>query len=47
MLITGIAGMSGRTRRYDSKEFFPKSEKEAFDLFGLEWVEPIWRNADL
>ncbi|KAI0800345.1 Nucleotidyltransferase [Fomes fomentarius] len=38
---------SGITRRYDSKEFFPKTEKEAFDLFGLEWVEPIWRNADL
>ncbi|TFY63526.1 hypothetical protein EVJ58_g3189 [Rhodofomes roseus] len=37
---------SGITRRYDSKMFFPKTEKEAFDLFGLEWVEPKWRNAD-
>ncbi|KAI0710318.1 Nucleotidyltransferase [Cerioporus squamosus] len=38
---------SGITRRYDSKEFFPKTEKEVFDLFGLEWVDPTWRNADL
>ncbi|TFK87051.1 Nucleotidyltransferase [Polyporus arcularius HHB13444] len=38
---------SGITRRYDSKEFFPKTEKEVFDLLGLEWVEPKWRNADL
>ncbi|KAI0764354.1 Nucleotidyltransferase [Trametes elegans] len=38
---------SGITRRYDSKEIFPKTEKEVFDLFGLEWVDPVWRNADL
>ncbi|KAH9911166.1 Nucleotidyltransferase [Fomitopsis serialis] len=37
---------SGITRRYDSKMFFPKTEKEAFDLLGLEWVAPEWRNAD-
>jgi len=37
---------SGITRRYDSKQFHPKTEKEVFDLFGLEWVEPALRNAD-
>ncbi|CDO72632.1 hypothetical protein BN946_scf184985.g51 [Trametes cinnabarina] len=37
---------SGITRRYDSKEIHPKTEKEVFDLFGLEWVDPTWRNAD-
>lgn len=36
-----------RTRRYDSKEFYPRTEKEAFELLGLEWVDPVWRNADL
>ena len=36
-----------RTRRYDSKPFYPKTEKEVFDLFGLEWVDPTWRNADV
>lgn len=36
-----------RTRRYDSKQFYPKTEKEVFNLFGLEWVEPKWRNADV
>lgn len=36
-----------RTRRYDSKEFHPRTEKEAFELLGLEWVDPVWRNADL
>ncbi|KAI8978206.1 Nucleotidyltransferase [Trametes punicea] len=38
---------SGITRRYDSKEIHPKTEKEVFDMFGLEWVDPTWRNADL
>ncbi|KAH9888450.1 Nucleotidyltransferase [Cubamyces lactineus] len=38
---------SGITRRYDSKEIYPKTEKEVFDLFGLEWIDPTWRNADL
>ncbi|PIL32799.1 hypothetical protein GSI_04916 [Ganoderma sinense ZZ0214-1] len=38
---------SGITRRYDSKEFYPKTEREVFDLLGLEWVDPTWRNADL
>lgn len=36
-----------RTRRYDSKEFHLRTEKEAFELLGLEWVDPVWRNADL
>ncbi|KAI0657690.1 Nucleotidyltransferase [Cubamyces menziesii] len=38
---------SGITRRYDSKEIYPKTEKEVFDLLGLEWIDPTWRNADL
>ncbi|KAH9856763.1 Nucleotidyltransferase [Lenzites betulinus] len=38
---------SGITRRYDSKEIYPKTEKEVFELLGLEWVDPTWRNADL
>ncbi len=37
----------GRTRRFDSKDFHPRTEKEAFELLGLEWVDPVWRNADL
>ncbi|CCM02941.1 uncharacterized protein FIBRA_05056 [Fibroporia radiculosa] len=37
---------SGITRRYDSKQFFPKTEKEAFNLLGLEWIDPTLRNAD-
>lgn len=39
--------MSCSTRRYDSGPFYPKTEKEVFDLFGLEWVDPIYRNADV
>ncbi|THH18302.1 hypothetical protein EUX98_g8985 [Antrodiella citrinella] len=31
---------SGITRRYDSKQFYPKTEKEVFDLLALEWVDP-------
>ncbi|KAI0785852.1 Nucleotidyltransferase [Abortiporus biennis] len=38
---------SGITRRRDSKQFFPKTEKEVFDLFGLEWIDPTLRNADV
>lgn len=38
---------SGITRRYDSRPFYPKTEKDVFDVFGLEWVDPTWRNADL
>ncbi|KAL6304931.1 Nucleotidyltransferase [Sparassis latifolia] len=37
---------SAITRRYDSKQFFPKTEKEVFDLFELEWIDPTLRNAD-
>lgn len=50
---TGSAVLTARslfslhsTRRYDSKMFFPRGEKEVFDLLGLEWVAPEWRNAD-
>ena len=25
----------------------PTPEKDVFDLFGLEWVDPTWRNADV
>lgn len=38
---------SGITRRYDSKAFYPKTEKEVFDLLRLEWIDPMWRNADV
>ncbi|KAK7691335.1 hypothetical protein QCA50_004729 [Cerrena zonata] len=38
---------SGITRRYDSKPFYPGTEKEVFDLLGLEWVDPTWRNTDV
>ncbi|EPQ55117.1 Nucleotidyltransferase [Gloeophyllum trabeum ATCC 11539] len=38
---------SGITRRRDSKQLFPKTEKDVFDLFELEWVDPTWRNADV
>ena len=37
---------SGLTRRHDSKLFMPKSEKEIFDILGLQWVDPELRNAD-
>ncbi|KAF9464977.1 hypothetical protein BDZ94DRAFT_1215253 [Collybia nuda] len=38
---------SGLTRRRDSKPFFPKSEREVFDILGLNWIDPTLRNADL
>lgn len=38
---------SGMTRRHDSKLYFPQSEKEVFELLGLEWIDPILRNADV
>ncbi|KAJ7686516.1 DNA polymerase mu [Mycena rosella] len=37
---------SGITRRRDSKQYFPQSEKEIFGILGLEWIEPNLRNAD-
>lgn len=37
---------SGITRRRDSKAFYPKTEREVFEIFDLEWVDPIMRNAD-
>ncbi|TFK74584.1 Nucleotidyltransferase [Pluteus cervinus] len=37
---------SGLNRRYDSKLFYPKSEKDVFDILGLDWVDPTLRNAD-
>ncbi|KAJ6593470.1 hypothetical protein B0H19DRAFT_1090482 [Mycena capillaripes] len=38
---------SGMTRRRDSKQYFPRSEQEVFDILGLEWIEPALRNADV
>ncbi|KAF8346009.1 hypothetical protein F5887DRAFT_964521 [Amanita rubescens] len=38
---------TGLTRRYDSKLFVPKSEMEVFDILGLEWIDPLMRNADV
>ncbi|KAJ7496908.1 DNA polymerase mu [Mycena latifolia] len=37
---------SGITRRRDSKQYFPRSEEEVFDILGLEWIDPTLRNAD-
>ncbi|KAK7057567.1 DNA-directed DNA/RNA polymerase mu [Favolaschia claudopus] len=38
---------SGITRRRDSKQYFPRSEQEVFDVLGLQWIDPTLRNADL
>ncbi|KAI0644908.1 Nucleotidyltransferase [Trametes meyenii] len=38
---------SGITRMYDSGDLYPKTEKEVFDLLGLQWIDPTLRNADL
>ena len=35
-----------RTRRRDSKRYYPKSEREVFDILGLEWIDPTLRNAN-
>ncbi|KAH9174946.1 Nucleotidyltransferase [Lactarius sanguifluus] len=37
---------TGITRRQDSKLFYPRSEKEVFDIIGLPWVDPTLRNTD-
>ncbi|KAJ6495814.1 hypothetical protein C8R47DRAFT_1069650 [Mycena vitilis] len=37
---------AGMTRRRNSKQYFPRSEQEVFDILGLEWMEPALRNAD-
>jgi len=37
---------SGITRRRDSKQFSPRSEKEVFDVLELPWIPPELRNAD-
>jgi len=36
---------TGITRRRDSKFFYPKSEREVFEILGLEWIDPRLRNA--
>lgn len=38
---------SGISRRHDSKLFYPKSEREVFELLGLAYVHPTLRNADV
>lgn len=38
---------SGIVRRHDSQPLYPKTEKEVFDLLGLEWIDPTLRNADV
>ncbi|KAJ4483506.1 DNA polymerase mu [Lentinula aciculospora] len=40
-------GSSGISRLHDSKLYFPKSEREVFELLDLEWIHPTLRNADL
>ncbi|KAF9243165.1 hypothetical protein BU15DRAFT_86558 [Melanogaster broomeanus] len=37
---------SGISRRHDSKLFFPRSEREVFEILGLPFVHPTLRNAD-
>ncbi|KAI6168697.1 hypothetical protein EDD17DRAFT_1529443 [Pisolithus thermaeus] len=37
---------SGISRRRDSKLYFPKSEREVFEMLGLAYVHPSLRNAD-
>ncbi|KAH6913918.1 DNA polymerase mu [Coprinopsis sp. MPI-PUGE-AT-0042] len=37
---------NGLTRRHDTRLFLPRSEKEVFDILGLDWVDPTMRNAD-
>lgn len=37
---------SGITRRRDSQLFYPRSEKEVFDIIGQPWVDPTLRNTD-
>jgi DNA polymerase IV len=36
-----------RTRRRDTKAFYPTSERAVFEVLGLEWIDPTLRNADL
>jgi len=36
---------AGITRRHDSKAYYPRSEKEVFDILGLAMVPPHLRNA--
>ncbi|PFH52135.1 hypothetical protein AMATHDRAFT_2383 [Amanita thiersii Skay4041] len=38
---------TGLTRRHDSKVYTPKSEKEVFEILGLDWIDPTMRNADV
>ncbi|KAI6046446.1 hypothetical protein EDC04DRAFT_2631014 [Pisolithus marmoratus] len=38
---------SGISRRRDSKLYFPKSEREVFEMLGLTYVHPSLRNADM
>ncbi|EIW80380.1 Nucleotidyltransferase [Coniophora puteana RWD-64-598 SS2] len=37
---------SGISRRHDSKLFFPRTEREVFDLLELPYIHPALRNAD-
>ncbi|CAK5281847.1 unnamed protein product [Mycena citricolor] len=38
---------SGIFRRRDSKQYKPNSEREIFDILGLEYIGPTLRNADV
>ncbi|KAF7351119.1 DNA-directed DNA/RNA polymerase mu [Mycena sanguinolenta] len=39
-------GAPGSPGARDSKQYFPRSEQEVFDILGLEWIDPTLRNAD-
>ena len=43
----GRADNASRTRRRDTKAFYPTSERAVFEVLGLEWIDPTLRNADL
>lgn len=39
--------IAARTRLSDSSLIHARSEREVFELCGLEWVDPTLRNADV
>lgn len=43
----GLHFDSGRfAHRSTGEEYFPKTEREIFDILALRYVRPKWRNAD-
>lgn len=47
LLLRNLKFDSGRfADRSTGEEYFPKTEREIFDILGLRYVRPQWRNAD-